>query len=172
MSSANRLIDEGIAPPPGAPLLGNVAYMPPGFEGFYKEPFSYNVLFNPIAAAAVVIQQTQIQNDSYFVCTEQCATIWDSATQNTTNIQPNLASMLVRIADTSSGKYKMDQTTPLANLFGTAQQPFVWLYRASIYMPGGQIQVELTNQMAASQTVRLTFHGFKVYKVPDNMMQM
>jgi hypothetical protein len=51
-------------------------------------------------------------------------------------------------------------------------QPKVWLYRAKLWMPGGQIQLELTNGMAASQRVRFTFTGFKVYKVPDSLVSM
>lgn len=162
----------GVAPQPGGVLLGNVAYMPPGFEPFYKEPFSYNVIFNAIGAAVTQTVTTQINNDSYFVCTQQMAEIWDSATGNTTNIQPNASAMLVKITDSSSGKQNMDQVTPLSAQFGTASQPKVWLYRAKLYLPGGQIQVELTNNHAASQKVRLVFEGFKVYRVPDNLGQM
>lgn len=165
-------IGAGMAPQPGGVLLGNVAYMPPGFEGFYKEPFSYNIIFNAIGAATTLTGNTNIQNDSYFVCTQQMADIWDSATGNTTNTQPNVAPMLVRILDSSSGKANMDQVTPLSSQFGTASQPKVWLYRAKLYLPGGQIQCELTNNMAASQRVRLVFEGFKVYRVPDSLNTM
>lgn len=161
--------DQGYAPQPGNVLLSNVMYIPPGLEGLYKEPFSYNIIFNNIGAGAVQTGTTNVQNDSYFVCTQQMATVWDQATGNTTNTQPNLAPMRVRIQDSSSGKYNMDQPTPLANQFGTAELPKVWLYRAKLYMPGGQIQVELTNNMASSQQVILTFEGFKVYKVPDSL---
>lgn len=163
-----QMIPQGIAPQPGAALFSNVAYIPPGLEGLYKEPFTYNVLFNPIAAGAVVTGTTNIQNDSYFVATTALATIFDSATGRV-NTNPAIAPMYVRLADSSSGKYKMDQATPIAALFGTAEQPKVWLYRANIWMPGGQIQAELTNKMAADQIVYLSFDGFKVYNVPDQL---
>jgi sulfite reductase beta subunit-like hemoprotein len=40
-------------------------------------------------------------------------------------------------------------------------------------MPGGQIAAELTNQTAATSfTVRLQFHGFKIYNVPDRLAAM
>lgn len=147
-------------------------FIPPGLAAAFKDPFTYNVIFNPIASGATLTGTAVINNDSYFVCVLQTATIWDSATQNTTNTQPNVAPLLVRIQDSSSGKFKMDQPTPLGSLFGTSLAPFEWKWRGSLYMPGGQISVELTNQMAASQTVRLSFHGFKVYHLPDSLARM
>lgn len=164
--------DQGYAPQPGGVLLSNVNYIPPGLEGRYKEPFSYNIIFANIGAGVQQTGTTNIQNDSYFVCTQQMMEIWDQATGNTTNTAPVLAPMTARILDSSSGKFQMDQPTPVANLFGTAQQPKVWLYRARLYLPGGQISVELTNGMAAAQRVRITFEGFKVYKVPDELPMM
>lgn len=173
MGSSAHMIDSGIAPGPGSVLLGNVAYIPPGFEGFYKEPFYYNVIFNNIGGAGVVqTLSANVQNDSYFVCTKQTATIWDAASGNTTNTNPIVAAMRVRILDSSSGKFQMDQPTALSNIFGTANQPAVLLYRARLFMPGGQITVELTNNMAAAQQVQLTFEGFKVYRVPDSLSAM
>lgn len=168
--STNQMMDQGYAPQPGGVILGNVAFIPPGLEDNYKEPFSYNIVFNAIAQNQTLTGTANVQNDSYFVCTEQTLDIWDSATGATTNTNPAVAPMTCRLADSSSGKYQMDQPTPVGALFGTGQQPFVWLYRARIWMPGGQIQMELTNRMVASQTVRATFTGFKVYKVADQLV--
>lgn len=156
----------------GFGLNPDVHYLPPGLQEKYKEPFWYNVNFPAIAAAAVVVASTNIQNDSYFVATSLMATNWDNATQNTTNLQPNVTPMLVRITDTSSGKFKMDIATPLANLFGTASQPGILFQRGMVFRPGGQIQVEVTNQEATVQFVRFTFGGFKVYNVPDSLDAM
>ena len=167
--SSSQMIDQGIAPAPGAVLLGNVAYIPPGFEGAYKEPFCYNVIFNSIAAGVVATGTANVQNDSYFVVTTQMAQIWDAASGNTTNTLPQGSAMRVRIMDSSSGKFQMDQPTPIGNIFGTSVQPHVLLYRSRLYMPGGQIQVELTNLMGTAQQVVLTFEGFKVYSVPDDL---
>ena len=167
------MMDQGYAPQPGGVLLGNVNYIPPGFESFYKEPFTYNVVFSPSThAAGAQSQSTNIQNDSFFVCVSQYAWIVDHATGNTTITDPTKAAMLVRTLDTSSGKYAQDQATPIGNLFGTAENPFVWLYRAKVYLPGGQLTVELTNNMSADQDVRLSFAGFKVYRTPDSSAQM
>jgi hypothetical protein len=166
------MLDSGYAPPPGAVVLGNVNFIPPGLEQYYKEPFVYNAIFAAIGAGATQTVQVQIQNDSFFVVVSQQAEIWDSATGNTTNTQPTLAPMTVRISDSSSGKFLMDQPTPIGNIFGTATQPHVALYRAKLFLPGGQISVELTNGMAASQRVRLSFEGFKVFRVPDQLPTM
>ncbi len=151
----------------------NPQYIPPGFDGYFRQPFIYNVNFLAAANGSVTTGTTNIQNDSYFVCVEQNADIWDSATGNTTHLSPDGAAMLVRIVDTSSGKFIVDQPTPIGNWFGTGLRPFVWLARAQVYRPGGQIQVELTQNMAASQNVRCSFIGFKVYyNVPDDFSKM
>lgn len=166
------MVEQGYSPQPGGVLLSNVNYIAPGLEGLYKDPFAYNIIFPVVALNATVTGTANIQNDSYFVCTQQMIEIWDSATGNTTNTSPALAPMLFRILDSSTGKFQMDQPMPVANGFGTALQPKVWLYRSRIYMPGGQLSMELTSGMAASQRVRVTFEGFKVYKVPDVMASM
>lgn len=167
-----QMMDQGYSPQPGGVLLSNVNYIPPGLEGNFKDPFSYNIIFAAITVGQTLTGSANINNDSYFVCTQQMMEIWDSATGNTTNTSPLLAPMTCRLLDSSSGKFKMDQPTPVANYFGTALQPKVFLYRSSLFMPGGQISMELTSGMAASQRVRVTFEGFKVYKVPDELPTM
>lgn len=167
-----QMMDSGYSPTPGNVMLSNVNYIAPGLEGYYKEPFTYNIFFANAVLNVTQSGTANIQNDSFFVCTQQMVEIWDAATGNTTNLAPTAAAMLVNIKDSSSGKYQMDQAMPLANTFGTALQPKVWLYRSRIYMPGGQLTLELTNQMAAAQRVRFSFEGFKVYKVPDEMASM
>jgi hypothetical protein len=162
-------IAQGTAPQPANVALSNVNYIPPGFESLYKEPFSYNVIFNNLSSGATQTASTQINNDSFFVCTQQMGDIWDANTGNTTNTPIVSAPMRVRALDTSTGKYFMDQAVPISSYFGTAEQPKVWLYRARIFMPGGQIQVELSNRMATAQQIILTFEGFKVYNVPDSL---
>lgn len=162
------MIDQGIAPPPGAPLIGNVAYIPPGLEGLYMQPFSYNIVFASIGAASGALTgQANVQNDSWFICVAQYADIWDAADGVSNQIQPINFAAVVRLLDTSAGSYMMDQPTPFSSYFGTAEQPFVWLYRSRIYMPGGQIQAELTVRSATLKRVQLTFTGFKVWDQPD-----
>lgn len=162
----NSMIPQGLAPPPAAPLLGNVAFIPPGFEGLYLKPFTYNVVFNGTVVGANV-GTANVQNDSYFVCTAQYADFWDNATGNTTQTLPQAYPGTVQVIDTSSGSFLMDQPVPISAYFGTAQQPYVWLYRAMVYMPGGQIQVTFTNRLAASQRAQFSFTGFKVYDMQD-----
>lgn len=171
MGSAAAQISQGFSPGPGAVLVGNVNFLPPGLEDSYKEPFSYSVIFANIGSGVTQTATANVQNDSYFVAVKRLIEIWDQATGNTTNTLPQVAPMLARILDTSSGKFSMDQPTPVANIFGTAMSPAVELYRAKIYMPGGQISVELTNGMAEAQRVRVTFEGFKVYpRIPDTLI--
>jgi len=152
----------------------NPNYISPGVDSqhgvvWFRQPFVYTITFLNILAAGVVTNTTNIQNDSYFVCTEQTAFIVDHATGNTTITDPAVAPMLVQIVDTSSGKFISDNPVALANWFGTGERPFVWLARAQVYRPGGQIQAQLTNNMATAQDVRLAFIGFKIYQgIPDD----
>jgi hypothetical protein len=159
---------DGIAPPPGAPMLGNVAYIPPGFEDCFKVPFSYVVTFASIGATTQT-QTVNINNDSYFAATEQIATIWDAATQDTTHTLASAFPAFVNVLDTSSGRNLMNGPVPIAAYFGDdAGHPFVWLYRAQVFRPGGQITVQLNVLSAGPFTVTLTFTGFKLYTgVPD-----
>lgn len=166
------MADQGMAPQPGGVLLGNVAYIPPGLETYFKDPFSYTITFPNIAQNQTLTLTANIQNDSYFVCTTQTMDIWDAATGNTTQILPQAAAMTCVILDSSSGKQQMDNPVPVGGLFGTGSQPYTWLYRARIFMPGGQLQLQLTSRVAAAQIVRATFTGFKVYKVPDQLVAL
>lgn len=180
MPSVASMTDQGYGPYPGGITpagpgdeQNGIAYIPPGFAEKYKEPFIYNVVANPLPASSGVVQfSTNVQNDSWFVCTAQTVNIVDAATQTTTFIAPNVAGILVRVADSSSGKFMVDSQTHIGNWFGTALQPFVWLWRARLYRPGGQIQVELQNLIAVAQTVRMSFIGFKCYNVLDSAAQM
>lgn len=162
----NGMIDQGYAPSPGGALLGNVAYIPPGFEGKYLHPFTYTVTFASIGAVTLT-GSTNIQNSSFFIVTQQYADIWDAATGNTTQVQPLNYAAAVRVLDTSSGGFMMDNPVPFGSYFGTALQPFTWLYRARVYQPGGQIQVELASRVAGPNRVVLSFTGFKVFDMPD-----
>lgn len=163
------MIDEGYAPGPGGVILGNVNFIPPGLEPLYKAPFSYVAYFDTIASGATKDVAINIENDSYFVTVSQTMDIWDAATGNTTRTDPVNAPMTVTLKDTSSGMYQMNQPAPVGSLFGTAEQPFVYLYRSRVYLPGGQLLVSLMNRMAAAQTVRAVFTGFKVYRQQDKI---
>lgn len=159
---------QGIAPPPGVTLASNVAYIPPGLEDCFKQPFSYVVQFPSIGATTQSVS-TQINNDSYFVCTEQTASIWDADSQATTQILPGAFAAFATAYDTSSGKTAMSAPVPFSSLFGTGTLPYVWLYRAMIYKPGGQITVTLQSLVATAQTVTCVFTGFKVFDYADEL---
>lgn len=157
-----------------ASLAGeNGNYISPGVSQkddvvWFRQPFVYNVEFLNIINATTVQNTTNIQNDSFFVCTEQAASIFDHAT-GLVNTSPIVAPMLVNLVDTSSGKFLSDRPVAIGNWFGTASLPFLWIARAQVYRPGGQLQATVTNNMAAAQDVRLSFIGFKIYNgIPDD----
>jgi len=154
-----------------AGVTGN--YISPGVSekdgvAWYRQPFVYDVEFLNIVNATTVVNTANVQNDSFFVCVAQMASIFDHAT-GLVNTDPAVAPMLVYLVDTSSGKYLSDKPVAIGNWFGTGERPFFWTARAQTYRPGGQIQAQLTNNMAAAQDVRLSFLGFKIYNgIPDD----
>lgn len=147
----------------GFGLNPDVDYLPPGMKDLYKQPFYYTAVFTNVQST-LTTQTTNIQNDAYFVMTHLMCDIWDNATNNTTNIAPNVAPAKIRIIDASSGKQLMDAPVPLAALFGTGSQPYVLFQRAYVFRNGGQITLELTPRFTAAQNVNFTYGGFKVYE--------
>ena len=132
----------------------------------FKQSFSYSVNFTPIAANTTTSLPVNIQPDSDFVVISRTIAIQDPAAAGTF-IQPNVAPFLVLITDTGAGVQLQDVAQPVANLFGTGQDPNVLLGVPVVFRRGGTIQVQLTNQDAANaRNVRMSFNGFKVFDIP------
>ncbi len=68
---------------------------------------------------------------------------------------------LIQLRDTSGQRLLSSGPVPLANLFGTAQRPFVLPY-THIFRAGGGITIDATGTTGAAQTLRLAFQGYKV----------
>lgn len=66
---------------------------------------------------------------------------------------------LIQLRDTSGQRLLSSAPIPLANLFGTAQRPFVLPY-THIFRAGGGITIDGTGTTA--NVLRMAFHGYKV----------
>jgi hypothetical protein len=80
---------------------------------------------------------------------------------DTTSPQVNGGS-LITVSDQGSGRQLIKRPVPIADVFGTAQRPFILPYYHR-FARSGSIDIQLTNQGIAAQVVRLTFAGTKIF---------
>jgi len=100
----------------------------------------------------------QIQTDAHFMLIMTSATAQTAAGAAIT--QPDGGSTY-QLRDSSGQRLLSSGPVALNNLFGTAQRPFVLPY-THIFRAGGGVSIDATGATGAAQTVRLSFHGFKV----------
>lgn len=100
----------------------------------------------------------QMQSDAHFLLVSMAASAQTGAGAAIT--QPDGGSTY-QLRDSSGQRLLSSAPVALANLFGTAQRPFILPY-THIFRAGGGIGIDATGATGAAQTVRLSFHGFKV----------
>lgn len=99
----------------------------------------------------------QIQTDAHFMCVMLSATAQTGAGAALT--RPD-GGATVQLRDSSGQRLLSSAAVNLANLFGTAQRPFILPY-THIFRAGGGIGMDVAATVAAD-VIQLTFHGFKV----------
>jgi hypothetical protein len=104
----------------------------------------------------------QIQADAHFLC---MMTAYDTSLAAAGGFGAGTASQfggtLVALTDASGGRFLSTGPMPASTLFGTAQRPFVWPY-THMFRANGGITIQATGVIAAAQTVRYVFSGFKL----------
>lgn len=135
-----------------------------------KFPFVYNAVFftaaaaNNIAAGANAQVAVQIDAGAPFLIVSQC---YDANTANAartagTYVYPNAT---VLLTDSGSNRQLMDVATPVTSIFGNGQFPFV-LPEPKLMQANSQLIVQVfNNDAAAAINLRLSFIGYKLYKV-------
>ena len=121
--------------------------------------FTYTMLFSGVASAANATAQLQIDAASDFLVVGQSFNAVDDVTTLAVS-----SAALIQINDSGSGTTLWNIPTPIPNLFGTAQLPFLLpmprLFTANATMTG-----TLNNQTTANATsFYLSFHGIKIWK--------
>lgn len=121
--------------------------------------FTYTMPFAGVASLASATAQLQIDASSDFLVVSQSF----AAIDDTTTLAVASAA-LIQVNDSGSGTTLWNVATPITNLFGTAQLPFLLpmprLFTANATMTG-----TLTNQTTANATsFYLSFHGVKIWK--------
>ncbi len=126
--------------------------------------FTYNAIFGTVAANAIsVTQNISIQADSKFEWMKATAFGYkDGASEpyQSTDLMP----LTCIIQDSGSGRYLMKDPTPIANLFGTGQLPFI-LPESRIFWPNSTLTVILANPSSSQyDNVTLSFIGRKILR--------
>lgn len=135
-----------------------------------KQPFTYNAVFasagaaNALAAGATGQTTVNISADAPFMIVNQTydANNANGARTSGTYVVPNAT---VLLTDTGSSRQMMDVAVPVPSIFGNGQFPYI-LPVPKLMQANSQLQVVVTNNDAAQgMNLRLSFNGFKLYKV-------
>ena len=131
-----------------------------------RDFFVYEAQATAIPIATNQTDTIQIQSDADFIW--QKATYFSSdaaAAAAVTSATRNLPNLLVQITDTGSNRQLFFNPIPIVNVFGTGELPFI-LPNPRLFMKTSTIQVDFTSfEAAATPTVRLSFIGYKYYRV-------
>lgn len=110
------------------------------------------------AASQVLTTGVNVPADADFVLVKLSYTSSDNADPQT------LANggALLKITDQADGRALMDAPVPLDGVAGRAQLPYI-LPQQHRFRRNNTISLELTNAGTATQVIRLSLHGFKVW---------
>lgn len=130
-----------------------------------KDFFIYSATFTGLAQNTTQQKTIPISDDSDFVILKTTFFADDGIGSKFTPNTRMIPNVLILMTDTGSGRNLMDAAQPLYDLFGTAENPFIFplpklLKRRTV------LQIQATNQELAAATWRLTvsFIGVKIFK--------
>ena len=130
-----------------------------------KDFFVYSTTFTGLAQNTTQQKNIPISDDSDFVILKTTFWIDDGVGSKFTPNTRQIPNVLILMTDTGSGRQLMDTAQPVYNLFGTAENPFIFplpklLKRRTV------LQLSASNQELAAATYRMTlsFVGVKIFK--------
>ena len=136
--------------------------------GITFDYFAYSMLID-VGASTTAQGQFLVQNDSAFAITNTAYVATDQSDAAIAELQPfgsglttGITDVIVSLTDTGSGRQLSDARIPIDTLFGTAQRPFFWP-RPKLLPPASTFQASVQNLLAVAMTLRLTFHGYKIF---------
>ncbi len=138
--------------------------VPREFWNVKKTTFIYEADFVPLNALATNTVNTQIQNDSHFLCIGACALVTDNADAVVINSpsNANAAGKLVQVVDVAAGFPLSQVPVPLENMFGTAMLPGIWAL-PKLFRKGTTIATQVQNLINAIHRVRISYWGIRIY---------
>lgn len=144
-------------------------------KSFTLDPFAYSIEID-LNASVTTAGNFLVQNDSAFCITTTTYLATSQADAAIAEFQPfgsglttGLVPVIIQLTDTGSGRILSDARIPIDSLFGTAQRPFHWpSYK--LLDPSTTFQASAQNLSATAMTLRLVFHGYKVFaNVPNGL---
>lgn len=136
-------------------------------KSYALDPFAYSIEID-LAASVSATGVFLVQNDSAFCITATVYVVTSQADALIATFQPfgsgfdALVPIVIQLTDTGSGRLLSDARIPIDSLFGTAQRPFYWpSYK--LLDPSSTFQASVQNLSATANTLRLVFHGYKVF---------
>ena len=131
---------------------------------FTEDYFQYTIDFAALNSGTSQNDSIQIQADSEFKWLKSTyhADIANAAFVANTRPIPNVT---IQIVDTGSGRQLIDQPTPIANIFGTGELPFI-LPIPRIFKARSSMAITVANfDAAVNYNLRLAFIGTKIYRL-------
>lgn len=127
-----------------------------------KRFYVYSVTKSSLAAAATSTHNVTIASDSNFLLTKMTC-FADIAGAVQTDSSRVIPLVTVQLTEATSENAMFSAPTPIGNIFGTGQIPFI-LPEPKIFTPNSNLQVDLSNFSAATTyNLRLAFIGYKLY---------
>lgn len=129
-----------------------------------RVPFSINANSGIVAPAGTSTINIAIDAAAPFLIVNQTYAANNAAAAQTsgTFIYPNWT---VLLTDTGSNRQLMDVDTPITNIFGNGQFPYV-LPEPKLMQANSILQCKFTSfEAAVSLSVRLTFSGYRLYSL-------
>lgn len=128
----------------------------------YTQNFTSD-LNNAVAPTGTGNGSINIQADSDFVLQKLTyfADIAKAAQTENTRVIPLMS---IQIRDTGSGRDIIENATPVSNIFGTGQLPFI-LPTKKLFLARSTIAITVTNfDAAVTYNLQLAFVGYKVFR--------
>lgn len=131
---------------------------------YLKDFYVYSVSFSSLAAAGTDLQSVNIEADSNFQCVK-LAYFADIAAAAQTYSSRVVPLVTLQITDTGSGRNLFNEATPIPNLFGSGEIPFI-LPIAREFKANSTVNFSVTNYDAASTyNLYLSLIGVKVFEL-------
>jgi hypothetical protein len=142
-------------------LLGAIdQFVPQEMRGRQKQFYSYQAVFNTIAAGATTPVTTSIDNDSDFLVMGINRVVTDT----TQLVELAFAPFLIQLQYTGAGSTFFQTPDHIENVAGTAQLPGQLFY--PFLVPGGATLVTTLQNLDGvnARIVRLSFPGVKFFR--------
>jgi hypothetical protein len=163
--------NQGAIPQPQPVLAPNwfLGIVPREFWNVKKTFFIYEADFATpsgvaLAASGTATVNTQIQNDSHFLCIGGCYLLTDVTNVTVVDSPSNANSpgILLQITDVAAGFPLSQVPLPICNILGSAQLPAIWAL-PKLFRKGTTIATQAQNLIATARHLRISYWGIRIY---------